>query len=45
METISSPFRPRLSQLDALFEDKGDHAHADQVRAVDALEGLRDHGA
>jgi hypothetical protein len=43
--TVSSPFSPSDCQEGAVLEDERHHSHADEVRAVDALEALGDHGA
>ena len=45
MVMVSSPFRPSDSHEVPPLEHEGRNAHADQVRAVDALEALGDHGA
>ena len=42
--TVSSPFRPSVCQDVPSSKTKRQDAHADEVGAVDALEGLRDHG-
>ena len=43
--TVSSPLRPSDCQDVLVLEDQRHDAHADEVRAVDALEALGDHGA
>ena len=43
IEKISSPVSPSDCALWPVGELQRQHAHADQVRAVDALEALRDH--
>ena len=45
MVTCSSPFSPERLPGRPLLEHQREHAHADQVGTMDALEGLRDHGA
>ena len=45
MEKRSWPVSPRLGGRVALVELQWDHAHADEVGAVDALEALGDDGA
>ena len=45
MVTVSSPLRPSVLPARPLLEHQRQHAHADEVRAVDALEALRDDGA
>ena len=45
IEKISSPVSPRLSTLSPGAELERQDAHADEVRAVDALVALGDHGA
>ena len=43
MSNVSSPLMPSEATRVAALELAGQHAHADEVRAVDALEALRDH--
>ena len=45
MSNVSSPVRPSDSRRLAVRELQRQHAHADEVRAVDALVGLGDDGA
>ena len=42
--TCSSPFKPERLPGRSFLEYQRHHAHAHQIGAVDALEGLRDHG-
>src|SRR5436305_11372198 len=39
------PFEPKRMPRGAFLEHQWDHAHSDQVRTMDALERLGDHGA
>ena len=43
--TVSSPLRPSDCQEVPVLEQERQHAHADEVGAMDALEALGDHRA